>query len=622
MGRKTRLVVAAAIAAATVFFIPPARAAQTGVGEPYGLVAVAGNLLPGHTLAERSANYRRLFQAGVRAIRLDINWVQVQPPGAPPDRFDFSERDREVRAITDAGLKVIGILAYGNPDYSSLGKQVAQTPVSGGLPPFGVGSAQYFPPDDPADFARYARRTAEHYSGDVVAWEVWNEENEGYRFWPPHEDPAAYARLLCATYPQVKAIAPDVPVLFGGVFFPAAAGAPGMSGVDFVEAAYAADPRLTSCSDAVAYHPYAYTFTSPELDLPVRGSVLSAADQMRAVLARHGDGAKPVWITEVGWPTHDRAYGVPEAKQAQYLARMQAATFAQGVRVLTWYTYGDDADPSGVNQEAHFGLFRADNTPKPAYEALRTFGRVFAGTSFAADRSRELGLPPGQQYLGGRGFALEYRRPGARITALWVAPESAADGQGPVGAGSAAPASLKVSLPVTAATVTVVDYLGGERTLAAAGGAVALDLGPGPIYVVDGEHPPAAAAACQGSDPPRSSLRRRALRLSRRRLRVDGRAGGGSCAGQAAGRGIARVDVAVARVSRRRCRFVGARGRLGPPRSCRRPLFLAARGTSSWRLALRARLPRGRYSVRSRALDDAGNVERPARANKLRLRVR
>jgi hypothetical protein len=275
-------------------------------------------------------------------------------------------------------------------------------------------------------------------------------------------------------------------VAYGGVFFPALAELPGTSGPTFLEQTYAANPRLGRCFDALAYHPYPYPFTSPEVDVPIRGSVLAAADVMKGVLARHGDGSKPLWITEIGWPTHDRAYGVKEEKQAQYSARMQAATFAQGLPLLAWYTYGDYEDPSGLNQEAWFGFFRPDGSPKPSYTALRTFARVFRGARFQADRSRALGLPPGELNTGGRGFALEYRTRAARITALWYANESAAEAQGQSSGDSMAnPGSIRVRLPVAAPVVKVVDYLGRSRTLAAAKGAVTIDAGPGPQYVVD-----------------------------------------------------------------------------------------------------------------------------------------
>jgi hypothetical protein len=480
----------AAAHAPTAFALgdPPVRSG------PYGLIASNANFVPGSTPAERTASYRRLYDAGVRVIRMDIRWTDVQPAGSAPDHFDFSGRDREVAAARDAGLKILGILCCGHPDYSSRGNAVNQTPLSGGLPPFQVGASFLFPPDNPADFARYARAAAQHFAADAVGWEVWNEENEGWRFWPPHEDPAAYAKLLCATYPQLKAVDPQAPVLFGGVFFPAVAAAPGMSGPDFLAATYAAEPSLGHCFDAMAYHPYPYPFTAPELDVPVRGSVLAAADAMRAVLDANGDHAKALWITEVGWPTHDRTYGVSEEKQGQYMARMLAATFAQGVPVLTWYTYGDETDPTGgANQEAWFGLFRADNSPKPAYVALRTFSSVFAGASFLADRSRALGLPPGQQNVGGRGFALAYRRPGYTITAVWLASESAGEAQGqtPSG-GSASAATTHLALPVASDRVTVLDYLGAPRSLTATGGRVNLTVGPGPQYVIDADSPAGA----------------------------------------------------------------------------------------------------------------------------------
>jgi hypothetical protein len=444
-----------------------------------------------------------------------------------------------------------------------------------------VANAQYFPPDDPADFARYARATAAHYGDEVVGWEVWNEENEGWRFWPPHEDPPAYARLLCSAYGALKSADPDTPVAFGGVFFPAVSGAPGMSGPDFVQASYDADPRLGRCFDAMAYHPYPYPFTAPELDVPVRGSVLAAADAMRDVLARHGDGAKPLWITEVGWPTHDRAYGISEQKQAQYVARMSAATFAQGLPLLTWYTYGDYADQSGVNQEAWFGFFRPDGSPKPSYKALGTFSDVFAGARFRADRTRSVGLPGGGLFTGGRAFALEYQAREQGITALWYANESAAEGQGqaPQG-GTTQPSTLPVRLPVSADAVTVIDYLGARRRVDASNGRIALQAGPSPVYVVD--------AARGSADFARRAAARRAgisMHLHRRARHWCRRAG---LRAHVSGKGVSRV---------RRVAFYVGRKRVA--RDSRRPFtrVIAPRRLRSRHARLRVR---ARVVVRDR----------------------
>ena len=464
-----------------------ARAATPAtVAEPYGLLSASNIFLPGNTVAERTANYRKLYDAGVRAIRLDLNWTAVEPPGPPLHDYDFTSVDREVKAITDAGLKVIGLLGYGHPDYSSAGGVVAQTPLAGGVPPFYVGNDMYFPPDNPADFGAFAQAVARHYAptGDFIGWEIWNEENEGWRFWEPHEDPAAYAKLLCAAHDAIKPVDPGTPVAFGGVFYPAVGPAPGMSGPDFVKAAYASDPQLGRCFDALAYHPYPYPFTAPELDVPVRGSVLAAADGMRASMPP-ADRTKPLWITEVGWPTHDRTYGVPEVKQAQYIARTALASFAQGIPVVNFYTYGDYDDPTGANQEAWFGFVRPDGSFKPSYTALKTFADTFRGTHFSRDLSAQLGMPPGGNMTGGRGFALQYRDTMARITAVWFANESAAEGQGQAPQGGTLRATWPVDVPVRGRRVQVVDYMGATRTVSARHGRIHLDAGPGPQYVID-----------------------------------------------------------------------------------------------------------------------------------------
>lgn len=480
LGRRGLL--GAAVAVATASGDASAAERRAGDGWRPGLIAFTPHGIHASEPAARVAAYRRLRRAGVGAIRLDIVWSEVEQPDG---RFDFSRFDREVLAIRAAGLRVIGLLGYGHPRYSDAGGATAGTPLGGGVPPFGIGSARYFPPRDPRFFARFAREAARHYGAEILAWEIWNEQNLGWRFWSPREDPAAYARLLCATRSALRRADPSTPVVFGGVFYPAVAGLPHMSGPTFLERAYRADPGLGRCFDVLAYHPYAYPFTSPELDVPVRGSVLAAADRMGAVLRRHDDGRKPLWITEVGWPTHDAAYGVDEAKQAQYVARMQAASFAGGIRVLNWYTYGDEADPTGINQEAHFGFFRADGSAKPAYLALRTSWRALRGTTFVSDRSRALGLAAGPDGDRTSGHALRFRRPDRRVTVVWVAPEGLATDQGRL---PAAEARAAVRLPVHARRITVIDHLGGRRVLGGGRRQLEMVARPGPQYVV--EHAP------------------------------------------------------------------------------------------------------------------------------------
>jgi hypothetical protein len=126
--------------------------------------------------------------------------------------------------------------------------------------------------------------------------------------------------------------------------------------------------------------------------------------------------------------------------------------------------------------------------------------------------------------------------------------------------------------------------------------------------------PPRLPVGCVDHRRPYSRVR--AVRATRRRFSARGIARDRGCAGLRA------VLVSVRAVRHGRCRFVGANGRLRRSRSCARPLRLRARGTRSWKLQLKARLPRGRYRMQVLAIDRRGNLETLKKRNVVRVRVR
>jgi hypothetical protein len=114
--------------------------------------------------------------------------------------------------------------------------------------------------------------------------------------------------------------------------------------------------------------------------------------------------------------------------------------------------------------------------------------------------------------------------------------------------------------------------------------------------------PHGSAPGCRDRIRPLTSFRHRGAKVSRKRVSVSGRAHDRGCAGLRA------VLVSVSRPQKGSCRFVQANGRLSRRRGCTRWLELRAHGTRSWSLALKARLPRGRYLVRARAVDKLGHL--------------
>jgi hypothetical protein len=125
--------------------------------------------------------------------------------------------------------------------------------------------------------------------------------------------------------------------------------------------------------------------------------------------------------------------------------------------------------------------------------------------------------------------------------------------------------------------------------------------------------PPQQPAGCRDRRWPYTRLRHGAVKVSRKRVSVHGIARDRGCAG------LRVVLVSVARQEKGGCRFVQANGRLSHRRGCSRRLELRARGTRSWKLGLKAKLPRGRYLVRARAIDKVGHH---SYMRTVRLRVR
>ncbi len=97
------------------------------------------------------------------------------------------------------------------------------------------------------------------------------------------------------------------------------------------------------------------------------------------LMARHGDGAKPVWFTEFGWSVHDNSpemplwqRGVSAEMQAQYIVRAIALVRARYPYVERMYWYKERAVRGDEVREAGFALLKTDLSPRPAYWALKT----------------------------------------------------------------------------------------------------------------------------------------------------------------------------------------------------------------------------------------------------------
>ena len=127
---------------------------------------------------------------------------------------------------------------------------------------------------------------------------------------------------------------------------------------------------------------------------------------------------------------------------------------------------------------------------------------------------------------------------------------------------------------------------------------------------------------CRDRVAPASTFTKSKSHLTRRGATLRGTSSDKGCGPNRAG-ALSAVKVSIGRAIGKRCRFLKANGRFGKLTSCRRTVYLPAKGTTRWTFTKKVRLPRGSYKVYVRGIDAAANYERKLRrGNFLRLRVK
>jgi len=290
-------------------------------------------------------------QAGMWAIRVDVDWSRVEPG---PGQQHWEDLDRVVRAVTSRGMCVLGLVAY-TPGWAT--------------DPADHATDTHYRPADPKMFAEFARTAAQRYLGLIAVWEVWNEPN-ALAFFKPAPDPAAYGELLSATYTALKSVSADNAVISGGLA-PAADNGRDISPTTFLAKLYAGG--YNRFFDGFGIHPYSY----PALpNAPGTGEWNTALRLgiMYDTMARGGDGDKKVWITECGAPTGTADVAVSEQDQAQTLQIMLArARDTPWIGPAFVYSIRDGGD-NRAEPEDNFGIIKRNFSPKPAYAVVQRFG--------------------------------------------------------------------------------------------------------------------------------------------------------------------------------------------------------------------------------------------------------
>ncbi|MFZ0229145.1 MAG: cellulase family glycosylhydrolase [Mycobacterium sp.] len=318
---------------------------SVAVPAPTHVIGVADPNFVGQTTAVQASQLAAMKAIGITSLRIDANWESVQYGG--PGTYDWTKLDQAVRLARAAGFS-IDLIVDGCPPWAALPGTADDT------------SPQ---PASAAQFAGWAAAVAARFGPKGVGiFEIWNEPNSAAS-WPPAANPAAYTKILVASYAAIKKVDPSALVVSGGLA-PETNDGEDISPIDFLKDMYADGAK--GSFDALGF--LAYCFPA----LPDTYEPWSAWSQMaqtspsiRSIMDSNGDAGKSIWITEFGAPTNGPG-GVGDEAQAaavtQAIADVRAAKWIGALYLYTWQDQGNNQD--------WYGLVTAGGAKKPAYAAV------------------------------------------------------------------------------------------------------------------------------------------------------------------------------------------------------------------------------------------------------------
>ena len=308
--------------------------------------------------ADLDRSISMLSDMGAKFVRFDFDWKDIEPQD---DRFDFSKYDAIVSRLRQNNIQILGILDYGN---------TWSDPTSGDL-------------KEIDRFADFVYNTTKHFKTEIKHWQIWNEPNN-YLFWSS-PNAGNYFNLLKFSYAAVKQGNPEAVVVLGGI------NGNGKDSVtilglnlNFAKANFL--PELYSLGakdyfDVAAIHPYTYADS-----VTSAASIKTAVDDARAIMNTNGDGAKSLWITELGpllFPPDDAYFLITvlfgsfsDDQVASWLSLIYTDLKPKCDK-LFWYELRDDPNAfSLTNFNPNWeGLVKSDYTKKLAYPAYKNLSK-------------------------------------------------------------------------------------------------------------------------------------------------------------------------------------------------------------------------------------------------------
>lgn len=385
---------------------------RLGLGELVGNTAVSpfgvNTFLQQEVEPEkRERSVQMIHDAGFRFMRQEFPWEDIEIHG----KGDFSDRRNDLDGdgipdAIDAWAKYDQIVALANAYDVQIIARLGNPPAWTRALTNTIGT--YAPPDDYHDFGDFVETVARRYRGQITYYQVWNEPNGNEEWGDPAlspVNPEQYTQLLCLAYGRIKAADPQAVVLAGALTPTVEVSGRNLNDLIFLERMYAAGAG--SCFDVMSAQGYGL-FSGPT-DRRLRPTVINYPHHLfiRDLMVRHGDGAKPLWISEMAWNAAPEPlpaiYGrVTEAQQARYAVEAYERAQAEWpwVGVINYWFFKRAADWERDQSWYYFRLLEPDFTPLPAWDALAAYAGAHSAPAQRSDWQHTwMGLRPLLFYL-------------------------------------------------------------------------------------------------------------------------------------------------------------------------------------------------------------------------------
>jgi polysaccharide biosynthesis protein PslG len=302
-----------------------------------------------------SRDFQLMREAGVRSVRMPLNWSAIQGESPLVVESDWTYFDREVELAAEEGIRLMPFVV-GTPDWVAPSQLVL--PVNGSwqrwawanflrAAVYRYGPSGLFWEEHPALDAYPIRK-----------WEIWNEQNI-VSFAKPH-DPARYATLLRIAGRVLHGEDPGAKVILGGFFGRPLQIPPNIASGDYLSRVYRAR-NVKQHFDGVALHPYVAEARA------MRAQILN----LRRIMRIHGDAGTPLYITELGWgsqsgPTRwERGLWGQANQLSQAFGMISARRREWRIGGVWWFTWSDEGGSCQFCRSA--GLLTEKREAKPAW---------------------------------------------------------------------------------------------------------------------------------------------------------------------------------------------------------------------------------------------------------------